>query len=301
MTKSTWVQTFTALPGAWSEKEYARFNPPDPLIKAEPKEFTDWKKHQPQSVTRYLKPMKGNPRFCEMKRPVQIRFGYDKEGHKVPLDKPKIYHQRYVVSIDPKSDYAGNIYNTDKKAILYFKFFLSFLARPVHLVVKTAYHLLLIGVIVNIAEEIKRKKAEKKALEKGEALPARPVDKAAGTLGQRIVRSLVDIFRTPLYETVMTIVALVALLTAPFCPGLLYDFRAYTGKLTRELFWGAKYEMPVNLTPCMYREANLMEFEKNPQKAKWAEYVVYKDPSSRTLTALDNKMVKDVTPLMDDC
>jgi hypothetical protein len=293
---STWVQTFTAFPGAWSEEKYARFNPPSKLKKSLLKEYGDWAARQPKSVMCCLKPSKGNPRFAVMDRPVKMRFGFAADGSKAPLDKPKVYRQRNVVSIDPKCDYAGNIYNTDKKIILYFKFFLSFLARPVHLIIKTAYHLFLIGVFVAIAKELKSKKGEKAALKKGELASAvpKPIDKAAGTLGQKVVRSLVDIFRTPLYELVMTIVSLTAILTAPFSPGLLYDFRCFTGQLTRELFWGAKYDMPVNLTPCMYRVGNIMDFEKNPQSASQAELVVYKDPSNRTLTALDNWMVDDV-------
>lgn len=294
--KSTWVQTFTAFPGVWSESKYARFNPPSKLQKSKPTEYADWIARQPKSVTRILKPSKGNSRFKVMDRPVKIKFCYGEDGSKVLLKKPKVYRQRYVVSIDPKSDYAGNIYNTDKKIILYFKFFLSFLARPVHMIVKTCYHLFLIGVILAIADEIKRKKEEKIALNKGEPPPPRPIDKAAGTLGQRVVRSLVDIFRTPLYQTILTIVALTALLTALFTPSLLDDFRAFSGKLTRELYWGAKYDMPINLTPCMYRVANIMDFEKNPPQADQEEYVVYKDPTNPTLTTLDNWMVDDVEP-----
>lgn len=297
--KSTWAQTFTAFPGAWSEAKYARFNPPSSLKKSKPQEYAEWVARQPASVTRYLKPLKGNPRFAVLNRPVKILYGFDKEGKKIPLKKPKKYLQKYVVSIDPKSDYAGNIYNTDKKIVLYFKFFLSFIARPVHLIVKTCYHLLLIGVIVEIAEEIKRKIAEKKALEEGKTPPPRPIDKAAGTLGQRVVRSLVDIFRTPLYDTVMIIVALTALLVAPFSPGLLYDFRAYTGKLTKELFWGAKHDLPISLTPCMYREANIMDFEKNLQKTNKGKYVEYQDVNNRTLTVLDNWMWVDVKLKLD--
>lgn len=289
---TTWQQTFSALPGAWPEQSYARFNPPNRLKKAQGKEYATWAAHQPRSVMRNLKPLKYNPRFAQMDRVVKVRF---EDG--VNLATPVVHKQRYVVCIDPKSDHAGNIYNTDSKIILYFKFFLSLIARPVHLIVKTGYHLLFIGVFRAIADHAKNKKAEKAALvDPNVKLSKKPEDKAAGSLGQRVVRSLVDIVRTPLYELIMIIVTLTALITAPFCPTLLYDFRAFTGHLTKELFWGAKYDMPVNLTPCMYRIGNIMDFEKNAslQRPDKDDKVVYADPTNPTLVALDNWMVEDL-------
>lgn len=279
---STWLQTFTALPGLWSTDAYARFNPASSVKKAKPSEYAKWVARQPKSVKHLLTPSKCNQRFACMDRRVPIL-----------LNGRKIYHQRHVIAIDPKSEYAGNIYNTDKKIVLYIKFFMSFLARPIHLVVKTCYHLFFIGVFATIAKEVKNRKIDEKALKNPKRLDAvpKPIDKAAGTLGQRVVRSLVDSFRTPLYETIMTIVALVALFTAPFSPGLLYDYRCFTEKLTKELFWGAKYDMPKNLTPCMYRVGNIMDFEKKVQPADLSHLVVYKNPNNRVLTAFDNWMV----------
>lgn len=285
---STWVQTFTAFPCAWSESKYARFNPKPKYIKSKPSEYGSWAAKQPNNVMCHLKPSKTNPRFAVLKRPVKIFFEENEKGAMVPLAEPKVYRARFVVAIDPKSCYAGNIYNTDSKIVLYIKFFLSTIARPIHMVAKTCYHLFLIGVIKEIGKEIKQQIAEKKALEEGKVLEKeKPVDKAAGTLGQRIVRQLVDIFRTPLYETIMTIVSLTALITAPFSPGLLYDFRAFTGKLTKELFWGAKHDMPVNLTPCMYRVGSVVDLDRNSKE------VADKGQNNRTLKILDHWMAQN--------
>jgi hypothetical protein len=265
---STWVQTFTAYPGVWPEKAYARLHP-EKRQKAEPEEYAAWIQRQPKNVKRIFKPCPGNPRYARIERIVKLNLS--------PEQPPVTYKHRCIVCIDPKSEHAGNIYNSDSKLLLYWKFFLSTLARPVHLVVKTLYHLSLIGVAKIIFEGIK----------KGE----NPKD-----LGQKIVRSLADIVRTPLYELVMTIVSAVALLVAPFQPTLLYDFRSFTGKLSNELFWGRakKADMPVNLTPCMSRVVNIMDFEKNPDRQRILidengnDRIQYRDKTNLTLVALDN-------------
>jgi hypothetical protein len=254
---ATWTQTLTAFPGLLPLHSYDHFRP-QKYQKAESKEFAGWYGSQSKAVKEIIRPLKANRRWAKVKYTTEIE-----------AKKRELCTHRYILCIDPQSSYAGNLYNEDVKAILYAKFAVSIPWRFVHMGVKTLYHFTLIGVARAIFDGVRKKNPPK-------------------AFAQRIVRTVMDIVRTPLYESIMLIVAVTALLTAPFKPTLLYDYRAFTGDLARALFWGRRPAIPENLTPCMFRLRNMMDFEKNRASQKIHKEICYRDLSNATLVGLDN-------------
>jgi hypothetical protein len=255
-----WLQVLTAFPGIWSERDYDQFQP-QAYAKSKPSEFAGWYGRQPQVLKRLITPLKADARWAVIEYITQVW-----EENEIRNLNPK----RYILCIDPKSSFAGNLYRIsggNKKLGLYRKFALSAVWRPFHTMAKTLYHAAMIGVAIAIFDSLRKKSSPK-------------------ILCQRVVRTLVDIVRTPLYETILTIVALTAVISAPFQPTLLYDFRALTAQLTHELHWGKRYSPPMNLTPCMARVANIMDCEK--WERRQYKNICYMDPNNPTLVALEN-------------
>lgn len=251
----SWKNVFLAFPGVLTADAYDRLRP-QRFEKARAADFDSWWKARPDSVRRLVSPCKGDPRWGK----IQVLF---------PSKDPNIaslsfYH---VICLDPKSSHAGNIYYDEGKAWIYFKLFISALWRPLHLVAKTIYHLSLVGVARGIAKGVRRHESKEE-------------------IAKRAVRSLLDIVRTPVYETALIIIGLVAPLIAPFKSTLLYDFRALTGELSHELYWGKRYPwckkgpcdgFLVDLTPCMRRLINIQDIEKTKNYKKIAASIDSKD------------------------
>lgn len=268
---NTWCHVLTAFPGIWSERSYDRVDSHD-LIKSKPSEFFEWVKVQPQSIKQLIHPCKKDNRWAIVERVGRIFVEVDPHGR--PLDEPYIQEirQRFVLCKAPRSSHAGNLYNDDPKWGIYIKFGLSALARPVHLLAKTAYHLFQLGAIRGLIRGVQTR--EKTSL-----------------IMQRVLRSEMNIIRTPIYEIAMEIVALVALVSSPFKATLLYDFRAFTGQLSHELFWGKRLSLPADLTPCMRRIGNVIDFGRNKQRILEDSPIDYEDPANPLLVALDNKLI----------
>lgn len=257
----SYAQIFTACPGVWSDTDYRRFHKQH--YKKADKDFGAWWAGQDDSITSLITPCK-DPRWGIIRANVTLTDAKTDTSYQIK--------RKFVICLDSKSDYAGNIYNPDSKLGIYCKIFQSVLARPVHMVIKTLYHATLIGVARAIFNGIKK-------------------DKPIKEISKSVVRNLCDIVRTPIYETALLVLSVAGLLAAPFNPVLVYDFRATIGQLSNELNWGKRYDLFINLTPCMLRLANIMDFELNKQNL-YVNYV-YSDESNPTLVALENGIFKD--------
>jgi hypothetical protein len=89
--------------------------------------------------------------------------------------------------------------------------------RPIHIIIKTIWHLSIIGALA----------LEISALAKGEITKEQ--------LRTHTFQSLADIFRTPLYGTAITIVHIYGVIAACYDPNTLYETREWAGKLERLL------------------------------------------------------------------
>lgn len=262
---SNMFHSSTAYPCFWSTHSYGRYTKGG-LAKSKPSEFAEWKKRNIgffEGKKAFIIPFKKDPRWAKLERVISINVK-DNEGNTVEL-QPK---QRYIICIDPKSPYAGNMYNDDNPGIITLKLVLSVIARIIHIVCKIFYHLF-IGWIVAIAQGVKAKESSKE-------------------IGERVWRHFADVIRTEIYETTMMLAAIAAPIVVPCKPTLAYDLRAFTGDLSHQLYWGKRFEIPVDMTPCMRREANIMDFEKNEQIVLKDRF--YEDETNPTLVALDNKL-----------
>lgn len=216
---STWLQLFTAYPGVWSENSYSRFRPQN-YPKSKPSEFGNFWNHLSEEKKKAFTPCKGDKRWA--------RF--------VNAEK--------VVCIDPKHFAAGNCYNDDSTSLIYLKFAMSTLARPLYLVVKTIYHIT-VGWIKAIVDGVRHKEPAKK-------------------IAERVIRQLADIVRTPIYVVAITVVGIAGLIAAPFKMTLMYDIRAVIGRLSHEMFWGARKRV-LDMNTCMRRELNIVDWTKQRQ------------------------------------
>lgn len=261
---SVWVQVFTACPGVWKARAYDRFGP-SRYQKSDPSEFKEWWAQQPDSVKKIIHPYKTDARWAK----IQHLFNTVVRDSQGTILERKPFEQQYVICIDAESEYAGNFYNDDSLRVIYLKFFLSACIRPFHLIAKTIYFLSLAAFIKAIVNGVKKK-------EKGKALAL------------RLIRPIVDIVRTPLYGLVLMVVAIGALIISSFKPTLLYDCRALTGRLLHELYWSRRPALGSDLTPCMRRLGNLMDYEKNLQWAKNPR-LEYPNPENPLLVALENR------------
>lgn len=152
---------------------------------------------------------------------------------------------------------TGEIYLDCRKRKIFTKcLFLTFF-RPIHTcVLKTAWHLSIIGPLVAEIISIAAQQKEANAAE-GQA----PL--SGGQIAKRLVvstgQSLLDILRTPLYGIAMTIVYIAGVVIAPFSPNSLYRVREYAGFLERrmlrvqDIFDGGGWV----LTPCFNPMLNI--------------------------------------------
>lgn len=249
---------FTACPGVWSAADYQGFHKTS-YKKADPKNFRMWWSNQEASITSLVTPCKKDSRWGV----IRLNVTKKKDG------KTTLIQRKYVICLDLQSDYIGNLYYADSKLAIYGKIFFSILSRPVHLLAKMVYHAAFIGFTRAIIKGIHKNK------------PIKEICKSA-------VCNLVDIVRTPIFEVALVVISLAGLLAIPFNPMLAYDFRAAIGQLSHELYWGKKYHLFIDLTPCMRRRVNIMDLELNRQKIK-DEYI-YSDESNPTLVALENNL-----------
>lgn len=152
-------------------------------------------------------------------------------------DTGDIQHHIYSAGIDTNN----RVYLDCRKRLIFSKILFSTAGRPLHAVVKTLYHLSMIPVVKAIFFVLSRQITAKEAFVKS-------------------VQSTADIVRTPLYETAIIIVGIVALLSAPLsaliAPSALYKFREIIGRIEAALFRTRFHES--TLTPC-FQSIDLQE------------------------------------------
>jgi hypothetical protein len=146
--------------------------------------------------------------------------------------------------IENKED--GGIYSDNSISLLTEKCAALVLARPFHAVAKTLYHSFL---PVSIPREIYL--AVKKAQKEGKCTFEQML-KAGGVAA---LKNIADIIRTPLYELVLTVLAMVGFLLGIFRSEKIYALRAVAGKVENSLNWGDK-KSPWTLAPCFQKIAD---------------------------------------------
>jgi len=193
---------------------------------------------------------------------------------KVAFDRKRY---RLIICIDPKSKYAGNIYGDDTSLELRAKFLGLTIWRAYHAVGKVFYHVV-IGIAFEIFEGLYNKEPPKE-------------------ISKRVVKQIVDVFRTPYYEALLGGAALVAVIGGIFKKTLLYDCRAFSGYQLNQLFRGERSDW--DGSPCMRRIVNIMALEKPDPKnrQKLQDDTYYKHPDNLTLVGLSN-LVDGEKPLI---
>ena len=143
-----------------------------------PQDFGAWLKQHPE-VQSQIKPI--NDRWGK----ISCVWHYYKKTIADPSDRRvvKTKTREYVICIDPKSRYAGNIYNNDSYGDLLGKFSLITPFRGYHAIGKVVYH-----AIIGIVKEILMGLIQKKPPQE---------------IGKHIVKQIVDVFRTPYYEAIL--------------------------------------------------------------------------------------------------
>lgn len=193
------------------------------------------------------------------------------------VDTPKGFMHRQSLKapiyLKPGSKSWGNIYNNDSYGTLYLKFVLLILGRAVHAIAKVIYHITLIALAVELIKGIKNK------------LPPKE-------LAARAFQSLADIFRTPYYSAVMGGAALIGAIGGIFKRTFLYDCRQFTHKQLDKLYWGRRSGW--DISPCMWRLANIRMFEKYPDRQRVFKDTYYKHPENLTLRGLANLARKEL-------
>lgn len=266
------LKTMTAYPGIWSVHDYQKDFYPSKKKKADVAEFGGWVQDQPEATQNIFVPCKRDHRWGKISRTFYKEIYYDKDGRKVRQEDPEgskeiiTNKQKFVICLDPDSPFAGNIYNDDSKRLVYVKFAASLCFRPFHAVGYTLYSATLAHAAVIIFRGIRDQKP-------------------AGETLQKVVCSLADIVRTPVYEVAIMVVTIAGLLTVPLHPELVYDFRAVIARLNRELGWGKKVASH-DYMPCMQPKLNIMEFTLNDQSI-W-QGREYEDITNPVLVGLDN-------------
>lgn len=236
----------TACPGLWELGKYRELHT-QIYKKANPSDFFEWRKTHPDL------PISQEGRWAT------IQYGKEKK----------------IICLDPSSPYAGNIYWNDSKEVIYHKLLVSALFRPVHLVIKTLWHAILLDSLMIVIHGIYQNCINSKQAPSAEEI------------GKRIVRSLVDIVRTPIYDVALLMVTVAGLLAAPLQPELVYDIRALIGRLSRELNWGVRMPMGIgflhDLTPCMQPDVNIMEFTLNEQSIEAGFAKMFSTPNASSI------------------
>lgn len=126
---------------------------------------------------------------------------------------------------------TGEVYDDDSKKKIYAWMAANCLLRPAQITVKTIYHAFLPFSIPHTIYVTVR-----------DGDRSRPW-KIVGLCIRNLVRNILDIGRTPLYGTAMTVTSLAALIYKPTSATQLYKFRATLAHLQQGLYWGNKQDV----------------------------------------------------------
>lgn len=116
-------------------------------------------------------------------------------------------------------------------------------ARPVHILFKTLYHVSLAGVAYEFFKGATHEQSKRETL----------INSA---------KSLADIIRIPLYGIAMIITNIAGLILGLVCPTSLYDTREILGKLEESLNWGTRRTL-TTLAPC-FQPISLLALTDSP-------------------------------------
>lgn len=140
-----------------------------------------------------------------------------------------IWHEKKADNTTIKHIYAACIDRRDSSFYLdcppgriYAKCVAQLLFRPLHIALKTFYHLTVVLPVIN---------------EVGKSLTEQ---RASKTFLRNLGKSMLDIVRTPLYGTVMMVKSAALLCRGPGNPARLYEGRAALGKIEKHANWGEK-------------------------------------------------------------
>jgi hypothetical protein len=158
----------------------------------------------------------------------------------------------------------NGIYIDDRPKKIYAKIFFQCLCRPIHLIVKSVHHLLMIPVFYEISKTLSNKQTFKECL-------------------IHSIRSIVDIIRTPLFDLVNIVISIAILLFSSFNSDLIFTGRRMLGEIEKISNWGVK-NTPWTLTSCFqpYEFSFLFTYENKNHD----EDTLYPsdDPLDRQLT-----------------
>lgn len=269
---SVCLKVMTGYPGVWSEREYQKDFFPPPRQKADPSQFATWRQAQPAATRALFVSCKGDARWGKVSRIYDKKVYLNKSGRAVSRQQSDgsilvvKKTQKYVICLDPDSRFAGNIYNNDDRSLIYAKLWMSLIYRPLHAVSYTLYNATLVHAAQIIINGIIN-------------------EKPASEILRKVVCSLADIVRVPVYSVAILIVTIAGALSIPFHSVLAYDFRAAIGRLNRELGWGEKEGLH-DYMPCMQPKINIMEWTLNLQVVVRKKQ--YEDITNPVLIGLDN-------------
>lgn len=134
--------------------------------------------------------------------------------------------------------------------------------RPLHtIILKTVYHILLpISLPLEIASRYLTARKYNLSIQKTICLCV-----------VKVFYSLQDIFRSPLYGTILTIISLSGVLIGPIAPEKLYDIRELYSKVESSLNDG-KQISAWRLAPCFLPFTNLRRVKRDLRKFDATEY-----------------------------
>lgn len=227
--------------------------------------FGDWWTKHPE-VHKYVEPVPGTKKWVILNCKCKNYTQKNKKGKWLTNGKTETIRYKAIMCIDPKSKYAGNIYNNDSYAELQLKFTaLAIIGRTMHAIAFTAYNIFGGGIAKAIVDGVRN-------------------HKTISWVAKKALESIADIFRFPFYNALLGASALVASLGG-FCYKPLYHHvRAFTGDTQLKLFRGKRTDL--SASPCMYRMVNITFFEGRKQD-KHSD-TAYKDRHNRVLVGLNN-------------
>lgn len=157
-------------------------------------------------------------------------------------------HHRYALVVNSKN---GDIYLDCRKRKIYAKNICLMLARPIHSVVKTAWHASCIPAVKELCRYSRKKKNGKECL-------------------KRSAQSMADIVWTPLYGAAMTTTQLAGLVI----PKIGYASRKVTGKLDLSLNRVRdERDSPWVLAPCFCPLENMATIHRQAKPKKYQNTV----------------------------
>lgn len=187
----------------------------------------------------------------------------------------------YVVKCDGKGN--GKIYNNDEKETLAIKLGALSIGTPLFYAFKTLYHTLL---PISLTHQIYKtvKDFNKEVKDCAELKLQAPKDLAKRVV-KVIVKSLIDIVKTPLYLVALTVIALSCLVLSAISTKFLYRGREAYGEVMDSLNWNNRRSI-WTLAPCMLNLGTLDRIAK--QRAYEMPDTVYDGEKGTVIHGLNN-------------